>query len=255
MNQIRKRLTYANVMSSIAVFLVLGGATALAAGLAKNSVGSKQLKKNAVTTKKIKNNAVTSAKIKNGAITGAKVNLSTLGTVPNATHAVSADSATKATNATNADNANHANNADNATNVSTVIPFSKGANDGEMVSLAKTANFELMGICDPEGEFDPPGTQFEDVGTSYVIYNRSSTYAYGESEDDDDYDLGLNEGIVFNYDDNGDGGEAMSLDGHFLSAASWANLQADDDDENEPEAGDDYAFPTTCHFAGAALVG
>lgn len=74
MKQIRKRLTYANVMSSIAVFLVLGGATALAAGLAKNSVGTKQLKNNAVTTKKIKKNAVT----------GAKVKESTLGTVPSA---------------------------------------------------------------------------------------------------------------------------------------------------------------------------
>ena len=93
MKQIRKRLTYANVMSSIAVFLILGGATAMAAGLGKNSVGSKQLKKNAVTAAKIKKNAVTSAKIKNGAITGAKVNLGSLGTVPSATHAGSADSA------------------------------------------------------------------------------------------------------------------------------------------------------------------
>jgi hypothetical protein len=106
--KIRKRLTYANVMSSIAVFLVLGGATALAAGLAKNSVGSKQLKKNAVTTAKIKNGAVTTSKIKNGAITGAQVNASTLGTVPNANHAGSAD------NAKNADNANHAGSADTA---------------------------------------------------------------------------------------------------------------------------------------------
>jgi hypothetical protein len=80
-------------MSSIAVFLVLGGATAFAAGLAKNSVGSKQLKKNAVTTAKIKNNAITTSKIKNGAVTGAKVNAGSLGTVPNATHASSADNA------------------------------------------------------------------------------------------------------------------------------------------------------------------
>jgi hypothetical protein len=72
--QIRQRLTYANVMSSIAVFLVLGGATAFAAShLGKNSVGSKQLKKNAVTTAKIKKNAVTAAKIKKGAVTGAKI--------------------------------------------------------------------------------------------------------------------------------------------------------------------------------------
>jgi hypothetical protein len=83
--QIKKRLTYANVLSSIAVFLVLGGATAIAAGLAKNSVGTKQLKKNAVTAAKIKKNAVTTAKIKNEAVTGAKVNEATLGTVPSAT--------------------------------------------------------------------------------------------------------------------------------------------------------------------------
>jgi hypothetical protein len=84
LHQLRKRLTYANVMSSIAVFLVLGGATAFAAThLGKNSVGTKQLKANAVTTAKIKKNAVTGAKIKNGAITGAKVNLGSLGTVPN----------------------------------------------------------------------------------------------------------------------------------------------------------------------------
>jgi hypothetical protein len=104
--QISKRLTYANVMSSIAVFLVLGGATALAAGLAKNSVGSKQIKKNAVTTAKIKNNAVTTAKIKNGAITGAKVNTGSLGTVPNATHASTADSAGSANTAGSAGNVN-----------------------------------------------------------------------------------------------------------------------------------------------------
>src|SRR4051794_26618057 len=81
-------------MSSIAIFLVLGGATALAAGLAKNSVGSKQLKKNAVTAAKIKKNAVTAAKIKKNAVTTAKIGIDavtgaqvkeeTLGTVPSA---------------------------------------------------------------------------------------------------------------------------------------------------------------------------
>ena len=68
MKQIRKRLTYANVMSTIAVFLVLGGATAIAAGLAKNSVGSRQLKKEAVTSAKIKSGAVTAAKLGAGSV-------------------------------------------------------------------------------------------------------------------------------------------------------------------------------------------
>jgi hypothetical protein len=90
MKQIRMRLTYANVLSTITAFVVLCGATAFAAGqLAKNSVGTKQLKKNAVTAAKIKKNAITTAKIKGDAVTGAKVNESTLGTVPSATVASS----------------------------------------------------------------------------------------------------------------------------------------------------------------------
>lgn len=232
MKRLRARITYANVMSSIAVFLVLGGATAFAAGhLGKNTVGTKQLKKNSVTTAKLKKNAVTTAKIKNGAVTGAKVNLATLGTVPSATDAT------------------------NAANVSTVKTFSAGANNKEMVSLVKTPNFELMGICDPNSEFSPPGVQFTLTGTAFVIYNRGAAPAFADSEDDEDAQLLQNEGVVFNYDDNGDGGEAMSTDGHFLAAPSWANLQADVNDVNNPNPGDNYPFPTTCHFAGAAFVG
>jgi hypothetical protein len=94
LKQVRKRLTYANVVSSIALFFVLTGATAIAANqLGKNSVGKNQLKansvtaaklkKNAVTTAKIKNAAVTGAKVKDGSITGTEINAATLGTVPN----------------------------------------------------------------------------------------------------------------------------------------------------------------------------
>ena len=113
MKQLRNRLTYANVMSSLAVFLVLGGATAFAATkiganqLKANSVKTGKIVKEAVTTSKIKNNAVntgkiadgavTSAKIADKAVTGAKIDASTVGTVPNATNA---------TNATNAQNLN-----------------------------------------------------------------------------------------------------------------------------------------------------
>ncbi|HXF30316.1 MAG TPA: hypothetical protein VN522_02260 [Solirubrobacterales bacterium] len=74
MKFVRKRLTYANVMSTLAVFLVVAGGSALAAGtLGKNTVGSNQLKKNAVTTAKVKNNAITGGKIANGAVTGSKL--------------------------------------------------------------------------------------------------------------------------------------------------------------------------------------
>jgi hypothetical protein len=146
-------------------------------------------------------------------------------------------------------------NANNANSVNTVKPFSAGANDNQLVSLAKSANFELMGICDPNGDFDPPGVQFENTGTAFVIYNRSTVPAFADSEDDEDANLTVNQGVVFNYDDNADGGEAMSTDGHFMSAPSWANLQADINDINNPNAEDDYPFSTECHFAGSALVG
>lgn len=229
MKFVRKRLTYANVMSSIAVFLVLGGATAIAAThLGKNSVGTKQLKNNSVTTKKIKKNAVTGAKVKDGSLTGADINLSTVGTVPS------------------------------AANVETVRTFSVGASKGQLVSLVKTSTFELMGFCDPNNEGFPPGIEgfeAERTGTTYVIYNRSSAPAFAQSDDADNYKLELNKGIGFNYQDNGDGGMAMSTDGHFLALASYANLVGDTSYEEEPNPGDNYPFSTECHFAGAALVG
>jgi hypothetical protein len=72
--QIRKRLTFANVMSSLAVFLVLGGATAFAA----SKIGTSQLKANAVTSGKIKKNAVTGAKVKDGSLTAKDLKASVL---------------------------------------------------------------------------------------------------------------------------------------------------------------------------------
>lgn len=73
MQQIRQRLTYANVVSTLALILVVGGATAIAARVPKHSVGPHQLKSNAVTTTKIKANAITTRKIKKNAITAVKI--------------------------------------------------------------------------------------------------------------------------------------------------------------------------------------
>jgi hypothetical protein len=92
--QLRKRLTYANVMATIAVFLCLGGATAVAAGtLGKNTVGPRQLKAKAVTTGKLADNAVDGAKVANGSLTGADINVGALGTVPTASVAARAGEA------------------------------------------------------------------------------------------------------------------------------------------------------------------
>ncbi len=81
MQRIRPRLTYANVMASIALFLVLAGATAFAAHkLAKGSVGTRQLKANAVTTAKLKHDAVRTNKIARNAVTAAKIRAGAIST-------------------------------------------------------------------------------------------------------------------------------------------------------------------------------
>jgi hypothetical protein len=226
------------VISCLALFVALGGTVYAGTAISGKTIKKGSLPGNRVKAKSLPGNRLKKAsvpgdKLMKDSVTGVQINESTLSQVPSAANAT---------------------NAVNATNVASVKTFSAGASDASMVSLVKTANFELMGICDTTGEFDPPGVQNENSGTAFVIYNRSSVPAYADSEDDEDNNLALDHGVVFNYDDNGDGGEAMSTDGHFLSAASWANLQADTNDTNTP-AGHNYPFNTTCHFAGAALVG
>jgi hypothetical protein len=74
MKRFLPRPTYANVVSTLCLFLLLGGASAFAATqLAKNSVGAKQIKKSAVATAKIKNAAVTTSKLADNAVNTEKI--------------------------------------------------------------------------------------------------------------------------------------------------------------------------------------
>jgi hypothetical protein len=157
MKRLISKLTYANVISTLCLFLLLGGGAALAAGkVGKNTVGTKQLKANAVTAVKIKNAAVTAAKIQNGAITGAKVDLGTIGTVPSATKAASATTADKATtaiNATNATNATNANNADEVNGRTITKVFTKIAM-GTTATVGTFGNFSITAECSAAGDVE-----------------------------------------------------------------------------------------------------
>jgi len=62
--RLRPRLTYANVIATLALFLALGGGAAYAASLGKNSVGTKQLKRNAVTGAKVKDGSLSAADLR-----------------------------------------------------------------------------------------------------------------------------------------------------------------------------------------------
>jgi hypothetical protein len=51
--RLRAQLTYANVISTLCLFLLLGGSAYAAAELSKNSVGTRQIKDGAITQKKL----------------------------------------------------------------------------------------------------------------------------------------------------------------------------------------------------------
>ncbi len=71
LRRLTTKLSYANVMSTIAMFVVVAGGTAYAASIAKNSVGSQQIKKGAVKTADLGRNAVSSIKVKDGSLRAA----------------------------------------------------------------------------------------------------------------------------------------------------------------------------------------
>jgi hypothetical protein len=81
LKRIRSQLTYANVMSTIAIFMVLTGiGFAVAKSLPKKSVGKNQLRPGAVTSKKIAKNAVTAPKIKASAVGRSEIAAGAVGT-------------------------------------------------------------------------------------------------------------------------------------------------------------------------------
>ena len=89
MKSVRKRLSYGNVVATLALFLALSGGAVYAANkitskqigkgavknknLAKNAVKNKNLAKNAVTSPKLAKNAVKNADVADGAINFAKL--------------------------------------------------------------------------------------------------------------------------------------------------------------------------------------
>jgi hypothetical protein len=102
----RIRLTYANVVASVALFIALGGTSVAATAM--------------INGNKIKRGSIPANRIKKNSLTSTQVNAAKLGTVrsatnaTNATNAGHADAATTAGTAAAAANATHATNADQA---------------------------------------------------------------------------------------------------------------------------------------------
>lgn len=65
---LRQRLTYANVMDTVAVFVALGGGACAAVNLPRNSVGQKQLRTGSVGRSELHKASVGPSELRNGAV-------------------------------------------------------------------------------------------------------------------------------------------------------------------------------------------
>jgi hypothetical protein len=155
----RPRLTYANVVASLALFVALGGVSYAATALPKGSVGPKQIRAEAVRTGKVADGAVTAAKLAKGVrerlapVGGTPTVTTTPPTPESVKHAETADraatagSADRAATAGSADraatagSANHAETADRATTAGSAdtAAYADSAGGAATADLATTS--------------------------------------------------------------------------------------------------------------------
>jgi hypothetical protein len=90
MGRLRRRLTYANIVSTIALVLAVGGGAVYAAnkigahGIRKNAIHSFHIKNKQVKRQDIAGGAINSRKVSNESLTGKDIREATLGLVPSA---------------------------------------------------------------------------------------------------------------------------------------------------------------------------
>ncbi|MBS1890789.1 MAG: hypothetical protein JST59_05815 [Actinobacteria bacterium] len=141
----RPRLTYANVVASLALFIALGGASYAATSLPKGSVGTDQIQAEAVRTGKVADDAVTAAKLAQGV----RERLAPVGGVPATTTITStpesvkhADTAHRALTAVSAESATLADRAKIAASAETATSAKSAdsATTAESAATAKSAD-------------------------------------------------------------------------------------------------------------------
>jgi hypothetical protein len=78
MHKIKERLTYANVMATVAVFIALGGTAVAAKLVSKNSVTSKSVKDGSLKGKDLAKGTITGDLVANNTLSAANINQATL---------------------------------------------------------------------------------------------------------------------------------------------------------------------------------
>jgi hypothetical protein len=152
--QLKIKLTYANVIATLALFLALGGGAVAATHLGRASVGAAQLKPGAVT----------GAKVKDGSLTGADVVAGSLGKVPAAGHADSATSADRAATAGHADSAGRADTAGRADNAGHADTAATATRADTAATADRAALAEALTEPEEVEFFGNPGAPLVGVG-------------------------------------------------------------------------------------------
>jgi hypothetical protein len=158
---LRTRLTYANVVATLALFIALGGTSVAASTLISGS--------------KIKKASIPGDRLKKHTLTSTQVNVAKLGTVPAASHASTADSAghastaDTATSAVSAGTAGHASDADTvgglaATAFTRSERFQVGSADSRSTSVKTLLDYPDIGL-----RIETDGTS--DFDNSVVMHN------------------------------------------------------------------------------------
>jgi hypothetical protein len=159
--RLRTRLTYANVMATIAVFIALGGSSYAA------------LK---INGSDIKNRTIGAKKVKKDTLTGTEIKESTLGKVP---------SANAADNAKRANNAKTANNANTVNGLQVKNFFMKGGANTPTGTVLNVDGIVVKAGCD--GSTDPIATVENDSGVGASL-RVSIAYSVGTSDQSDGTD-------------------------------------------------------------------
>lgn len=152
-----KHLSYANVMATLAVFMVLGG-SAYAAGkisgssLKNNSVSGKKLKAGSVSNSKLRSNAVTNSKISAASVQGSRLAANTLGD-----REINMAKLGKIARATTADNAGKVDSKD-ASQLTDRCPSGTvdlGSACAETGARAAAIGYEAARVCTAAGGYLP----------------------------------------------------------------------------------------------------
>jgi hypothetical protein len=149
-SRLRRHLSYANVMASIAVFVALGGIS-----YAATTINGGKIINGTVGAKKLKNGTLTSKQVKKNSLNGEAIDESSLGMVPTAqtaTTAGSASTAGSANTANSATNANHALAADTATKATTAGSADSALTAEDAETLDGLTSKQLQVTCPLETE-------------------------------------------------------------------------------------------------------